>query len=226
MDVVRGRHVILTYTFTTAGEEEDWTFVKPFADPGLGRFDHAGETMTARGVGALVHNGVFEPGSLVMKARVQAVQPHDFGLMYFEPETMTRFFLFDVQNRYFTLGAGRNRIDENVIWNVGGGAWSDTPNGEIGFVFKARSRSPAVSAGEWIDLVAEKRGDTVSFSIKKSHPLKGSALGDDGYRFPALRPGLFVLKSEAVFERVVIEGTLDEGWAKGAFNRAREKFRR
>jgi len=224
--IKRGRQVILTYEFDTAEEEEDWIYLKPFADPGLGSFDHIEGTMVGRGVGAYVHEAVFEPGSVVMKARVQAVKPNDFGLMFFEPETMTRFFLFHVQNRYFTIGARREKIYENVIWNIGGGAWADTPDGEIGFVFKARSKNPTVTAGEWIDLVAEKKADTVSFSIKRSKPLKGSALGDDGYRAPAYRPALFVLKSEAVFDRVVIEGTLEEGWAKGAFNRAREKFRR
>ena len=63
-------------------------------------------------------------------------------------------------------------------------------------------------------------------NIKKGKTLKGSALGDDGYRYPAFRPALFVIRSEAVFDRVVIEGTLEEGWAKGAFNREREKFRK
>ncbi len=226
VNISRGLKVVLTYEFNSAEEEEDWIYLKPFADPALGRFEHVEETMVGRGVGAYVHKAVFEPGSLVMKARVQAVNAHDFGLMFFEPETMAKYFLFHVQNRYFTIGAARTKIEENVIWNVGGGAWRDTPNGEIGFVFKARSRSPSVSAGEWLDLVAEKKADTVSFNIKQGKTLKGSALGDDGYRFPAFRPALFVLKSEAVFDRVVIEGTLDKGWARQAFNREREKFRR
>jgi eukaryotic-like serine/threonine-protein kinase len=222
----RGLKIKLTYDFTTAEEEEDWIYLKPFADPALGSFDHVGDTMVGKGVGALVHSAVFKPGSLTVKARAQAVQPHDFGLMFFEPETMVRYFLFTVQNRYFTIGRDRRPVEENVIWISGGGAWSDTPGGEIGFIFTARTKNPSVSAGEWLDLVAEKQGDKVSLGIKKSPPLTGSALGDDKYRFPALRPALFVLKSEATFDTVVIEGELEEGWAKGAMSKAREKFRR
>jgi hypothetical protein len=221
----RGREVQITYTFETAAEEEDWVFFNPFADPRSGRFDHYENTMRGRGVGALAHNAVFEPGTLEMEVRLQAVVPHDLGVIFLEPKNLVRFYLYSIQNRFFTIGAERARLDENVIWIFGGGAWADTPNAEIGFVRVAKSPQPEITGSEWLDLVATKTGDRVTMSIKRSAPLSGSALGDDRYEFPALRPGLYMLGSEMVVDKVVIRGVLDEGWAEGAMRKARERFK-
>jgi hypothetical protein len=221
----RGREITITYRFTTAQEEEDWTPVKPFAEPGTSFFEHQGDTMRCRGVGALVHSAVFEPGTLVLRARVNAVKPTDLGFIFLEPRELMRYYLFTVQNRYFTIGARREKLEENVIWVFGGGAWADNPEGEIGFVMKAKSKTPTVTAGEWLDLEGAKVEDRMWLKIGRSPPLAGSALGDDQYRFPALRPGLYVLKSEMVVDEVVLRGVLDQGWADGAMEKARDRYR-
>jgi hypothetical protein len=226
VQVKRERDVLIRYTFETAAEEEDWTFIKPFADPRLGSFDHREEGMHGKGVGALVHSAVFEATTLRMYARVQAVLPQDFGMAFFEPEEMMRYFLFTVQNRFFTIGKDRQPLEENVVWVFGGGAWSATDPGNIGFVKKAQSPQPPVSAGEWLDLESLFDGNRIVMTIKKAAPITGSSLGDDGYRFPALRPAVYVLGSEAVFKEIVLTGTLEDGWLRGVMKRERDRLTR
>ncbi|MCU0725704.1 MAG: protein kinase [Planctomycetes bacterium] len=226
VDLRRERDITIRYTFETAAEEEDWTFIKPFADPRLGSFDHREEGMHGRGVGALVHSAVFEATTLRMFAKIRADVPHDFGMAFFEPEDMMRYFLFTVQNRFFTIGKDRKPVEENVVWVFGGGAWSATDPGNIGFVFKAKSPQPPVSAGEWLDLDSTFDRDRVSMTVKKSTPITGSSLGDDGYRFPALRPAVYVLGAEAVFKEIVLTGTLSEGWLRGVMKRERDRLTR
>ena len=46
------------------------------------------------------------------------------------------------------------------------------------------------------------------------------------YQLALVGEGVVADLRKAVFDRVVLEGTLDEGWVKGAFNKAREKFRK
>ncbi len=225
VEVSRERDVTLTYTFTTAPEEEDWTFIKPFADPELGSFEHVENTVKGKGVGAFVHSAVFEATTLRVSARVHALTPHDIGMMFFEPETMMRFFLFTVQNRYFTIGMERQPLEENVVWIFGGGAWADTTSGNIGFVRTATSKNPTVTAGEWLTLESFYDRDKVGMTLK-GQTLSGSAQGDDRYQYPALRPALYVLRSEAAFTEVVIRGTLEDGWLRGVLKRARDRLTR
>ncbi len=226
--VGRGGRVVLSYGFDEPGEEEDWVFVNPFAVPGGGSFERSGEdrALRARGVGAFVLKAVFTPRSLVLRANVRADEPHDFGFAMFEPEKMLRFDLFSVQNRFFPLGAERRRMDKNVIWIFGGGAWADTPRGEIGFVRKAESRTPAVGAGEWVEVRAAKEGETLSLAIRETPPLRGAARGDDDYVFPALQPALYVLRSDVLFEDVEIRGVPDPRWVAAEMDRRRRRLRK
>jgi tetratricopeptide (TPR) repeat protein len=223
---LRGREVILTYGFDTAEEEEDWRFINPFADPGSALFERRTGGYYARGVGALAHDAVFEPESLRMRAVLQAIKPTDLGLQMFEPEEMLRYYMFTIQNRYFTIGAERTPLHENVIWIFGGGAWADNPDGEIGFIRVAKSPNPAVSSGEKLTLDVAKVGNNVTMSIKNTPPLRGSAMGDDRYVYPALRPALCVLQGEALFESVEIQGVIQKKWAEAAMARARKKLTR
>jgi len=225
VEVERGRKLSITYDFEDDLQLTDWTFIKAFADARSGTFRRGGDGVRGRGVGAFVHSAVFEPGSFVLEARVQAVKPTDFGLMMLEPKEMIRFFLYSVQNRFFTLGRERSPVNENSIWVFGPGAWSERTGRDIGFVRKNGRPTPEVSAGEWIDLVAKKEKDTMSWQVKKTPPIKGSALGDDNFRFPALEPALYVLGGEAIYRTVTIRGTLQQEWADKAMERARGKLR-
>jgi hypothetical protein len=159
-----------------------------------------------------------------MRASVQAIKPINFGHQFFEPEDMRRFFLFQVQNRFFTLGLEKTPLHVNAVWIFGPGAWSVDVKGELGYVRKAESTSPEVSAEEWLDLVAMKDGKTISMEIKRTPPIKGSALGDNNYVFPALMPALFVLEGDAAWDEVTIEGVLDKTWADGEMDKERKKF--
>lgn len=220
--VIRGREVELTYSFDDESEMKDWTFLNPFADARTGTFFPTAEGIRGRGVGSALHAAAFEPERLTIRARVKPVDDaEDFGFQFLEPEEMVRFYLFTVQNRYFTIGAERSRLDENTIWVFGGGAWADTPNGEIGFVRTAHAPEPKPKPGEWITLEADKEGDRLTLAID-GKKLVGSGSGDDRFAFPSLQPALYLIGAEAIWDEIVIHGTLDEKWANDRMERLRK----
>jgi hypothetical protein len=223
--VIRGREVEVVYRFDRPEEAEDWVYVPLIAHPVTGNFwrDEREKALHGRGVGAVVNPAVFEPGKLTMQGRLKPDEAHDFGFLFIEPEEMTRFYMFSVQNRFFTIGYEREAAHETMIWIVGGTSWSDTKAGDIGFVRVAGTKEPVVKRGTWVTLATTKQGDRVSLTMN-GKSITGSALGDDRFQYPALQPGLFLVETEVLFDDIVIRGTLDEKWAEAEMRRLRESL--
>jgi len=208
--VIRGREVEITYDFSTPEQVKDWTYTTPFAHPLSGSFWIQSDALHGRGVGAAVHPGEFEPGTLTLKCRAKALEPHDFGFLMLEPEEQVNYYLYAVQNRFFVIKLDRP-VHENVLGVVGTGAWADTPDGFLGWVRKNGSPKPEVTAGEWLTLEARKLKGTMEMVVKGTS-IKGSAFGDNRYVFPGLQPAVYVIKGDALFDDIVIRGTLKETW--------------
>jgi hypothetical protein len=210
--IIKGLEVEITYDFSTADQAKDWFYTTPFASPMTGHFWGDHDALHARGVGAAVHPGEFESNSLELKARIRALEPHDFGFLMLEPEEQVNYFLYAVQNRFFVIKLDRP-VHENSLWVVGKGAWADTPDGFLGMVRKNGSPDPAITAGEWVTLTAKKHKGTMSMIIKGKE-IKGSAFGDNKYVFPGLQPAVYVIKGQAMFDDIVIRGTLKKEWVE------------
>jgi hypothetical protein len=194
----------------------------PFAHPLSGSFWRHEDRLHGRGVGAAVHPAEFEPATLTIKARVRAIEPHDFGFLMLEPEDQVRYYLYAAQNRFFVIKLDRP-VHENSIWVVGGTAWADTPDGFIGMVRKNGSPKPEITAGEWLTLEGRKERDTMTMVIKGT-AIKGSAFGDDRYKFPALQPAVYVITGNALFDDIVIRGTLRQSWVDRRMRWLKRKY--
>ena len=117
------------------------------------------------------------------------------------------YFLYAAQNRFFVIKLDRP-CHENSLWVVGPGAWADTPKGFLGMVRKNGSPQPAITAGEWITLEANKLKGTMEIVVKGTS-IKGAALGDNRYMFPALQPAVYVLTGDALFDDIPIHAGID-----------------
>jgi len=220
--VIRGREIEITYDFSDEAQAKDWAYMSPFAHPLSGSFWHQNDALHGRGVGAAVHPGEFEPGTLLLKARVKALEPHDFGFLMLEPEDQANYFCFAGQNKFFVIKQDIP-CHENTLWVVGPGAWADTPDGFLGMVRKNGSPKPPVTAGEWLTIEGNKVKGTMELVIKGTS-IKGAALGDNRYMFPALQPAVYVLTGDALFDDIVIRGTLKESWIKNRMRWERKKI--
>jgi len=220
--VIKDREVEITYDFSDDAQAKDWIFMSPFAHPLSGSFWRQSDALHGRGVGAAVHPGEFEPGTLTMKARVKALEPHDFGFLMLEPEDQANYFLFAAQNRFFVIKQDIP-CHENSLWVVGPGAWADTPDGFLGMVRKNGSPDPALTAGEWVSLEGRKVKGSMEMIIK-GKSIKGAAHGDNRYVFPALQPAVYVLTGDALFDDIVIRGTLLESWIRNRMRWERKKL--
>jgi len=212
----KGR-VRITYDFDDPRQFEDFRDVAAFdASPRAAWKSDAGGVKCAKGSGALMLDAVFAPDQVTTTIVVSPDRPHDIGVLYMDPSEQRRFYLFTLQNTFFTLGKGdaAKPFLENAIVLFGPDMWRDTPKGQLGFVRKCGSDEPSVRPSEPTRVVAEKSGVEVGMKFEGARSIRGSAYGDLKYDFPGIVPGIFVLGSAGWFDQFVVEGTLDQEWIR------------
>jgi hypothetical protein len=213
----KGR-VRITYDFEDATQFEDFRDVAAFeAPPRAGWKADAGGVKCTKGSGALVLDAVFAADQITTSVVVNPDRPHDIGVVFMDPSEQRRFYLFTLQNTFFTLGLGEGAKPflENAIVLFGPNMWRDTPAGQLGFVRKCGADEPIVRTSEPQRITAEKSGGEVGMKFEGGRSIRGSAYGDTKYEFPGVVPGLFVLGSAGWFDNFVVEGTIDQAWVRG-----------
>jgi len=212
----KGR-VRITYDFEDARQFEDFRDVAAFeAPPRAAWKPDAGGVKCAKGSGALVLDAVFAADQITTSVVVNPDRPHDIGVMFMDPSEQRRFYLFTLQNTFFTLGRGDDAKPflENAVVLFGPNMWRDTPAGQLGFVRKCGSDEPMVRTSEPQRISAEKSGGEVGMKFEGGRSIRGSAYGDTKYEFPGVVPGLFVIGSAGWFDNFVVEGTISQDWVQ------------
>jgi hypothetical protein len=207
----------VTYDFADAEQLKDFRDVLAFEQPPRAVWKpEGGAVKNARGSGAFVLDAVFKADDVSMSAVVNAKRPHDLGLLFMDPTEQRRFYLYTLQNTFFTLGRGdaAKPFLENAIVLFGPNMWRDTPPGTLGFVRKCGSDEPIVREAEPTPIKCGKSETEVWMKFEGGRSIRGSAFGDVEYRFPGVLPGFFVLGSEGWFDDFVVEGTPDMDWVR------------
>jgi serine/threonine-protein kinase len=212
----KGR-VRITYDFEDANQIEDFRDVAAFEAPprAVWKIDGGG-VKCSKGSGALVLDAVFAADQVTTSVVVSPDRPHDLGVTFMDPTEQRRFYLFTLQNTFFTLGKGdaAKPFLENAIVLFGPNMWRDTPPNQLGFVRKCGADEPLVRTSEPQRITAEKSGGEVGMKFEGGRSIKGSAYGDTKYEFPGVMPGVFVIGSAGWFDNFVVEGTIDQDWVQ------------
>jgi hypothetical protein len=212
----KGR-IRITYDFDDPRELEDFRDVAAFESPPRANWkSDQGGVKSSKGSGAFVLDAVFAADQVSATVVVSPDRPHDLGLMFMDPGEQRRFYLFTLQNTFFTLGRGEGAKPflENAVVLFGPGMWRDTPPNQLGFVRKCGADDPQVRTSEPQRITAEKSGAEVTMKFEGGRSIRGSAYGDTKYEFPGVTPGFFVLGSAGSFDKFVVEGTIDQDWVQ------------
>jgi hypothetical protein len=212
----QGKRVALSWNFDDDDDLADWETIHPFAVPQKGTFKPEGGELVAAGAAALMTRACFRTESVSMSFRMKGGTPvRDVGAMMAEPKDLMNFLLFVVGNDYFRTGKGSaaQPLPGNVIWVFGKGMWSSTDTGMLGFVKTAVSEEPRVVPRKWTEIEVAKEGKKAKF-VLDGRAITGASIGDNKYEITGVRPALFVLLSDAVFDEVTIEGDLDPEWVR------------
>jgi hypothetical protein len=207
----------VTYDFSDPEQLRDFKDVAAFEQPPRAIWKaEGGAVKNARGSGAFVLDAVFKADEISTSVVVNAKRPHDIGILYMDPSEQRRFYLFTLQNTFFTLGKGDTAKPflENAIVLFGPNMWKDTPPGQLGFVRKCGADEPTVREAEPTPLKAGKSEGEVWMKFEGGRSIRGSAYGDTKYDFPGITPGLFVIGSEGYFDDFVVEGVPDMDWVQ------------
>src|SRR6185295_13975292 len=96
-----------------------------------------------------------------------------------DPTEVQRFYLYTLQNTFFTLGNNDPKpFLENAIVLFGPNMWRDTLPGKLGFVRKCGSDDPPVRPNEQTPIRAGKTDDEVWMKFEGGRSIRGSAFGD------------------------------------------------
>lgn len=207
----------ISYDFADASQLQDFRDVAAFEAPPRAAWKiENGAVRCTRGSGALVLDAVFSPAEISTDVTVIPDHPHDLGVMYMDPSEQRRFYLFTLQNTFFTLGKGdaAKPFLENAIVLFGPNMWRDTPPGQLGFVRKCGSAEPVIRPSESTPIRAGKSEGEVWMKFEGGRSMRGSAFGDTKYEFPGVTPGLFVLSSAGQFDDFAVEGIPDRDWVQ------------
>ena len=209
----KGRYRV-KYDFEDEEQMLDFRDVNAFAAPPRAEWSHVSGAPRAKGSGALVLDAKFRSDFLSVRVKIEPERAHDVGVMFLETGRSDRYYLFTIQNSWFTLGLGDDAeiFRENAIVLFGPDMWKDTPPGEAGFVRKAGTDEPTYRSGELIEVKAGKSDDQVWMRFPGGRTIRGSAYGDVRYEFDGLSPGVFVLNSSAAFDELIVEGIPDADW--------------
>jgi hypothetical protein len=207
----------IAYDFSDAEQIKDFKDVAAFEAPPRAIWKaEDGAVKNVRGSGAFVLDAVFKPDEISTSVVVNPKRPHDLGILYMDPSEQRRFYLFTLQNTFFTLGKGdaAKPFLENAIVLFGPNMWRDTPPGALGYVRKCGADEPIVREAEPTPIRAGKSDAEVWMKFEGGRSIRGSAYGDTKYDFPGVMPGLFVIGSEGYFDDFVVEGVPDMDWVQ------------
>jgi hypothetical protein len=212
----------ILYDFRDREQAKDWRFLGAFAVPDKGTFEPSSrETLVrGKGAGAYVLDLVLE-GDLQMAFRVRSPAPHDLGALMFELNDEYHHIMYTFHNTFFTLGKERSALPGNCVMLWGPGTWAKDHFGELGFVRVAQADTPVLPADTWTYVAVGRTKEQAFLSIGNER-ISGRTRGDDDRLFGDLRPALFVLRTEAEFAEVSIEGRPSRAWVASDKKRLRE----
>lgn len=204
----------IRYDFEDAKQLDDFRDVEAFEAPPRAAWKVVDGAARAKGSGALVLDATFAIDQLVASVTVNPERAHDLGVAFLDASEQRRFYLYILQNTFFTLGRGdaAKVFEENAIVLFGPGMWRDTPPGQLGFVRKCGSPDPAVRPAESIPIRCGKSEGQVWMRFEGGKQMSGSAYGDIKLDFQGIEPGVFVMNSSGTFDEFVVEGTPDPEW--------------
>ncbi|MHC4469652.1 MAG: hypothetical protein ACYS99_01690 [Planctomycetota bacterium] len=201
----KARRIALRYDLSDAKALGDFAEANPFLTPPSGGFTIAGGALKARGVGALVHKGVFE-ADVGVEMTLTSKKPQDIGVVLLEPGVTERFLLYALADTFFSTH-DRQPTHQHMVTMVG--AKDEGPEGSQ-FRYLNRTREPRLKAGKPIEVQVLKRGKRNRFYFA------GTTMdAEDRDRYGTLdevQPGLFVLKSEMTVTKLRITGKLTKAW--------------
>jgi hypothetical protein len=202
----RGRRITLDYDWSDPACLADFVEANPFLQAPSGGFEVSRGKLEARGVGALVHKGVFE-ADITVEAVVESETPWDIGVLLVQPGLTDRFLLFALSDRYFSR-KDRQEPNQHMITVVG----AEVTDGDEGsnFRYLTRTREPALEKGGPLEIAVAKSGDRNRFRFAGATLLAADRHG----RFPAVRPALYVLQSSMTVRSLSISGMLRESFLR------------
>jgi hypothetical protein len=211
--IEKGRWKI-AYDFQDPEQLKDFRDVEAFEAPPRAQWKIVDGAARSKGSGALVLDATFAIDQIVTTVKVSPERAHDIGVTFLDASEPRRYYLYTLQNSFFTLGKGEGAkvFEENAIVLFGPGMWRDTPPGQLGFVRKCGSPEPALRPGESAEIKCGKSEGQVWMRLEGGRQISGSAYGDIKVEFQGIEPGVFVMNSSGAFDDLVVEGTPEPTW--------------
>lgn len=205
-----GREVEVQYDLVDAIQLEDFTIFKPFEGQGKFVREWHDRSIHLSGLGGIVWKpGLRRKAGMEFDAKMGI--PRDFGAYFAEARDTEHFLMYSVYDLFFQKKDNPGNGKSHMICRFLPEA-SDS-GGELAFRYVARTLSPAIEARKSFHVKLGIEGNEAQMEIQ------GDKLqGKDGWGplLRGLRPGFYVLDSEAWVSSLVFRGEVDPEWAKEA----------
>jgi hypothetical protein len=205
-----GREVEVHYDLVDAIQLEDFSDFKPFEGQGKFVREWYDRSIHLAGTGGIVWKpGLRRKAGMEFDAKMAILR--DFGAYLAEARATEHFLMYSVYDLFFQKKDNPGNGKSHMICRFLPEA-SDS-GGELAFRYVSRSVSPEIEARKPFHVRLALEGSDASMEIQ------GDKLqGKDGWgpALRGLRPGFYVLDSEAWVSSLVFRGEVDPEWAKDA----------
>ena len=210
----------LTYDLTDPAARRDFEPVHHLPDKDLLR--RSGDEIFD--TGAWCHVATFK-GEPRIEVEGVILADHDFGLIFIDPDAeKSRFLLGALNNQFFGVMYGRGRSITRGHLTLIAGDGADSEDTLYPTQLFSETTKPTLTAGQTVRMALEYRGDSIRLRVLPTSLTLDGSFTSKAQRFTRFRVGIHLHRSRFKPQRIVIEGELDERWAKQAEAELREEI--
>lgn len=198
------------YDFSDPAQFDDFPEFRPFNLQLALKKECIEKGIHLTGTGGVAWKPVFRK-RVEMDFTVKLKVPRDFGAFLAEDRTSEERTLYSIYDLFFQRKDKPGNSKTHMICRLTSHA--PDAHGDYAFRYVVRSASPKVEVMKPIKVRIGREGNDQFFEID------GSKLNGSDAQWPLLqgmRPGFYVIDSEATVGDIVIRGDIDPKWAEGA----------
>jgi hypothetical protein len=198
------------YDFTDPVQLEDFNDFRPFHIEGAWKREWLDKALHMLGTGGIIWKPILRR-RMEMEFDVRLKVPRDFGAYIAEDRISEERAMFSIYDQWFQNKDRRGQPKTHMICRAT--AHAPDSGGDYAFRYVVRSPNPPVGTSKAIKVRLGRENSDEWFEID------GSKINGSDGQWPAmkgLRPGFYLIDSEATIDNVTIRGEIDPAWGETA----------
>ncbi len=205
---LHGNTAEVHYDLADPAQLEDFSDYRAFHMEGTWKREWYDRSIRLAGTGAVIWKPILRKKA-EMEFEVRMKTPRDFGAYFAEDRVSEELTVYSIYDQYFQNKDHRGQAKTHMICRMT--AHAPDAGGDYAFRYITRSTSPNVGTLKPIKVRLGRDGTDEFFEIDSSKMNGGDA------NWPVmrgLRPGFYVIDSEANVSSITIRGEIDPKWAE------------